>query len=666
MMQRVRAPARRRTGPYELGERLGSGGMAEVYIARRAGPHGFSKRFAVKVILPQLARDPHFVSMFCDEARICSALSHPNIVQVVDFGESDGELFMAMEFVDGLSLAKLLRAVASRGERFPLGAALFITHEVLRALAYAHRARDDRGRELGIVHRDVSPGNILIGRAGEVKLTDFGIVRSAYIDRRTYPGELKGKIGYMSPEQALGSELDARSDLFTIGIVLAEMLLARPLFPGKNELEILSRIHGADLTMLEMHGTELRPDLLGILRRALQREPKARFESAQEFADALRQVARDAGIALNDTELVPWLSGLGVLPSVSGFRPALSAVDQQGLLAAIESLRPTARLVPSERPTEPRVESRYEVELGAGHVLGPLRRIELLERLVTGHVASHAPVSVDGALARPIVDLPGLGPVARRPSALFGAAHRGMELARAAPLKLPGLLFAIADERRSGLLLARSGRREKRIWFRSGSPVRVASTDKDELLGQRLVAESRISADALERALERALDRGERLGAILIEQGVLRGATLARALHEQLEDRIGELSSWHRGEIGFALGERAESESTPLLRNPIAFVTRIVRASYSDRDVHALFRELGNVAIAPNPLSDLDARLLGLDFGEERAFACAPGSRNLKTLEHELARSENIEGSVVRRAVFIGLSAGLFLMPGWR
>ena len=182
--------------------------MAEVYVAQRAGPRGFAKRFAVKRILPELSQDARFVAMFCDEARICAALCHPNIVQVVDFGEANGELFMAMEFVDGVSLARLLRSVSARRERFPRAIALHIAHEVLRGLAFAHEAQDEHGRPLGIVHRDVSPGNVLIGRAGDVKLGDFGIVRSEFVDRRTYPGELKGKVGYMSPEQVMGTDVD--------------------------------------------------------------------------------------------------------------------------------------------------------------------------------------------------------------------------------------------------------------------------------------------------------------------------------------------------------------------------------------------------------------------------------------------------------------------------
>jgi serine/threonine protein kinase len=305
-------------GPYELGERLGLGGMAEVFVAYRAGPHGFAKKVALKRILPELAQDARFVAMFCDEARISAPLTHPNIVQVIDFGESQGELFMAMEYVEGVSLAKLLRYVSGRRERFPLAAALFIAHEVLTGLAFAHTACDENGNPLHIVHRDVSPGNVLIGRAGDVKLADFGIVRSAYVDRRTYPGELKGKVGYMSPEQVMGVEVDPRSDLFTVGIILSEMLMARPLFSGQNEFDILTKIYEADISAIERYGADLPLPVRDVLRQALAKAPADRFENARDFADALRRIAFTAQIALDDSELVPWLSALGVLPSRSG------------------------------------------------------------------------------------------------------------------------------------------------------------------------------------------------------------------------------------------------------------------------------------------------------------------------------------------------------------
>jgi serine/threonine protein kinase len=329
-------------GPYELGERLGLGGMAEVFVAYRAGPHGFAKKVALKRILPELAQDPRFVAMFCDEARISAPLCHPNIVQVIDFGESQGELFMAMEYVEGVSLAKLLRYVSGRRERFPLGAALFIAHEVLSGLAFAHHACDENGNPLSIVHRDVSPGNVLIGRAGDVKLADFGIVRSAYVDRRTYPGELKGKVGYMSPEQVMGVEVDPRSDLFTVGIILAEMLIARPLFSGQNEFDILTKIYEADLSALDKYGADLPTGVRDLLHHALAKAPADRFASARDFADAIRRLAQASQQTLDDAELVPWLSALGVLPSRSGTHEVTRLPSQP--------LEPAAVKLPSPQP----------------------------------------------------------------------------------------------------------------------------------------------------------------------------------------------------------------------------------------------------------------------------------------------------------------------------
>src|SRR5690348_6842594 len=218
--------------------------MAEVYEARRPGPRGFAKRVALKRILPQLRMDERLLRMFCAEARVHAALMHPNLVSVLDFGEANGELYLVMEYVDGVPLSEVLRAVAARKRAIDLGPALHIAREVATGLAYAHQYRDDDDAPLGVVHRDVAPNNILLGRSGEVKLTDFGIVHSAWSDVRTAPGELRGKVGYVSPEQAQGQGVEARSDLFSLGVVLAETLLGGPLIPGDGELEVLKNLQG--------------------------------------------------------------------------------------------------------------------------------------------------------------------------------------------------------------------------------------------------------------------------------------------------------------------------------------------------------------------------------------------------------------------------------------
>jgi eukaryotic-like serine/threonine-protein kinase len=306
-------------GRYQLAELLGRGGMADVYLAYRIDAEGPRQRFALKLLQRKWAMDPQLRCMFDTETRLVSGLDHPNLVRVFESGEQLGLPFMVMEYVDGVSTAKVLRGVSTLGERVPAGAALVICMEVLKGLEYAHAATDDLGASLGIVHRDVSPGNILISRTGSIKLADFGIARSTHMDHHTDPGQVKGKFGYMSPEQVAGDdEIDGKSDLFSLGVVLCEMLLGQRLFSGKGEYEVLTRMYEADLSVLDEQAASIPPQLLPVLRKALARDCRERFQTAQEFSRALAGAALSMGIVLDDAALLPWLFKLGVLPSQSG------------------------------------------------------------------------------------------------------------------------------------------------------------------------------------------------------------------------------------------------------------------------------------------------------------------------------------------------------------
>src|SRR5215831_6830087 len=217
---------------YRLVERIGHGGMATVYRATIAGPAGFARDIVVKMMLPQLADNPAFVEMFMDEAKLAARLAHPNIAQVLELGIVEGTVFIAMEYVDGIDLAELLAQMAEKDSRLPVPATCFIVREIVDALAYAHTSQS-------LVHRDVSPSNVMLGRDGSVKLVDFGIAK--LIDEgtacgRTQTGTLKGKYGYMAPEQAAGRPVDTRTDVFAAGIVLHELLTGRRLFKGDSDL----------------------------------------------------------------------------------------------------------------------------------------------------------------------------------------------------------------------------------------------------------------------------------------------------------------------------------------------------------------------------------------------------------------------------------------------
>lgn len=238
-------------GRYTLVERLATGGMAEVFKAKIVSAHGFEKLLVIKRILPHLAADKTFVAMFIDEAKLTAQLVHPKIVQVTDFGEVAGQYFIALEYVDGFDALALLRTSAQRQVRLPVPICLFIVQEVLDALDYAHNARDAEDKSMRLVHRDISPSNVFISRRGDVKLGDFGIAHAQERESKTQAGTLKGKYGYMSPEQVIGATLDGRSDLFAVGIVLAEMLMGRRLFTAPNDLDVLLMVRDGRLDRLD-------------------------------------------------------------------------------------------------------------------------------------------------------------------------------------------------------------------------------------------------------------------------------------------------------------------------------------------------------------------------------------------------------------------------------
>ncbi|HEY1584166.1 MAG TPA: serine/threonine-protein kinase, partial [Polyangia bacterium] len=235
-------------GKYQLLERLGRGGMAEVWKAKALGPMGYARKLVVKRILPELACDEEFVRMFVEEARISASLNHRNIVQVYEFGDVGGEYYLAMEWVHGRDLNTLLATLKERKAAPPMELGAYVTREVCRALAYAHALTDEDGQPLRLIHRDVSPSNVMVGFDGSVKLLDFGIAKALALasENRTQVGVLKGKFGYMAPEQVdCDVDVDHRADLFVAGVVLWEMLTLRRLFQGGNDVQTIGQVRAA-------------------------------------------------------------------------------------------------------------------------------------------------------------------------------------------------------------------------------------------------------------------------------------------------------------------------------------------------------------------------------------------------------------------------------------
>jgi len=293
-------------GRYTLLERVGGGGMATVYRASLSAAGGFEKDVAVKVIRHELSEEPQFTAMFLDEARLSARLNHANIVQTFDFGEADGVHFLAMELVRGRTLAALLRICRAKGIRLGLAPSLHVAAEVAKALGYAHRLSGPGGERLGIVHRDVSPQNVLISREGEVKLADFGIAKAVNRSHVTQPGRVRGKCAYMAPEQVRGEELDGRADVFALGIVLWECLAGRPLFEGDSDAAVLMQVLEKELSPPSSFALEVPPAVDELVLRLLARDKGERPDStaaARDLADlTLRLIRSQADIDLAELQ----------------------------------------------------------------------------------------------------------------------------------------------------------------------------------------------------------------------------------------------------------------------------------------------------------------------------------------------------------------------------
>ncbi len=296
-------------GRYLLLRQIAAGGMAELFLARQGGPGRFSRSLVVKRILPHLASDPKFVGMFLDEAALAAQLSHPHIAQLYDFGDVDGQYFLALELVRGPDLSSVVEAARALGEPIPVEIALRLGCQLLSALDYAHRAADDEGRPLRIVHRDVSPQNVLVSYQGSAKLVDFGIAKAASALQRTDAGMVKGKFNYMAPEQLRGDPLDGRCDEYAAALVLHELLTLSPALEGEGAGAIAGALEARVRPAAELR-PDLPPEVALALGRALSKDREARFPSCREFGEALEGFLVGSGRTVPEHEIASFLEAL--------------------------------------------------------------------------------------------------------------------------------------------------------------------------------------------------------------------------------------------------------------------------------------------------------------------------------------------------------------------
>lgn len=342
-------------GRYAIHEEIASGGMASVHLGRLLGPVGFSRTVAIKRLHPHIAKDDDFVSMFIDEARLAARVRHPNVVQTLDVVQAEGELLLVMEYVHGAQLSLLHRLAARSGEPIPPSIVVAIVAGMLRGLHAAHDATDEQGTPLDIVHRDISPHNVMVGVDGVARVIDFGVAKAAGRLQQSSSGQLKGKIPYMAPEQVRGDRVTRRTDIFAAGIVLWESLVGKRLFTADNEAAVIGQVLSYEIPAPSEVDRGLPTALDAVVMRALERKPSLRFDTARDMARALESCVAVAPPA----EVGEWVERIARETLIkrtnmvahvesSTMLPAVSASSARVLVA-----EPPPRII-NEPPPEPR------------------------------------------------------------------------------------------------------------------------------------------------------------------------------------------------------------------------------------------------------------------------------------------------------------------------
>ncbi|HSS00900.1 MAG TPA: serine/threonine-protein kinase, partial [Kofleriaceae bacterium] len=362
---RAETGAEEQFGPYLVYERLGVGGMATVHRALERGIEGFERVVALKRLLPHLAADASFIKSFVREAKLASLLNHVNVVQIFECGRVGAQYFISMEYIDGRDIRRILRHARKTSGPPPIHVTVGLLLQLCDALDYAHGRQDENGHPLGLVHRDVSPSNVLVTTTGHVKVIDFGIAKAQSAQLRTQTGRVKGKLAYMAPEALVGKELDARSDLFAAGIICHELLTARPLFATKNDYQTLSKIQRGDIMPPSTFNQLCPPELDAIVLRALARDPDERFLHASELRAELLALGKQYNLRTSERDIAGWIDwAFGLEGPTDPHRASLPRASSKTEI----DIQP-AGTAPAERPSRPKrsdEEEAMEIAWGPG------------------------------------------------------------------------------------------------------------------------------------------------------------------------------------------------------------------------------------------------------------------------------------------------------------
>jgi serine/threonine-protein kinase len=570
-------------GPYWLDSRVAVGGTAEVYIARPTDPAAQPRRLILKRLLPHFVADPEGRTMFEREAALHASVHHENVVEVYGSGMHGDEPWLAMEYVDGCDLYRLLRKLSTDARRLSPGVATHVAREVLRALESVHGAQDASGQPMGIIHRDVTPSNIYLSVEGVAKLGDFGIARSntRATLRSDQSAMLKGKFAYLAPEQVAGEPFDSRADLFALAAVLSEMLLGKPLFAGSGQLAVLLAIRDCRIDALRDARHTLPRGIFEVLERALARDPGQRFPSAAALSAALEPFdTNQRAFRAELGALVRWVQSA---PS-TGRMAALRDSKDKMRTSAAEAQEPKQPDADTDRTTGEYVPIPSHVVTQSGDHLGPWTFARLVEAIATGEIGRGDKVDYMGRGLEPIESIEELARfLPARSVTTNKLANVGSPdfVDDVSPHALVTVLLRVVETEATGVLFAegptesrRASRADatatqgeggrKELYFVGGKLHHVASNNASELLGEYLARRGVISREELDFALAVLPRYGGRIGDTLISLGLVGSLDIFRAIRDQGRARLIDLFQWRTGTLSFYGGQAAPHVEFPL------------------------------------------------------------------------------------------------------
>jgi len=555
-------------GDYTLIKKIGKGGMAEIFLATPIRSPQFL--VVIKKINPELVEDKHYITMFLDEARLMSCLMHPNIIQILDVGEVEGEYYICMEYVHGKDLLTIIEHCAGAGIRIPEDIALHIMLELLEGLDYIHNVKGPDNQELKVIHRDLSPSNIMISLDGEVKIGDFGIAKAALQKNVTRAGYIKGKVGYMSPEQVEGKRLDHRTDVFVAGLVLYEIFTQKMYYNIDNEFEALKAMREAKLKSREELLQYMSPGLIDILYKALKKNPDERFQSAVEFASALMQYMIENRLS-TDAKIL------------AAFMHSLFPTDET-LLAQIHNVSTKSSAFihsppPKKKESKQRANLQFYLKDRLGRVVGPFSVESLINIIRIYNIPPGTLASTDNKNFKPLEQFPVLlDAFQESPEDKTGIFSRNPQYKgylREVPVTK--LFYRFASAKVTGKLILQNGEIRKSVYLRDGVPEHIDTNKREELFGEMLLAKKIITRASLNISLKEQEKSHRKIGDILIEKGYLKPADLMKFLIEQMRIKYFDLFNWVDGTYEFYAHLITKNVTNPLGTGAFALISEAVR-----------------------------------------------------------------------------------------